>query len=371
MKKIVIFGSTGSIGKQSLEVLTLAEDKFKVLGLTAFSNKKLLCEQSQKYAAKSYLGNLDEEIIQNFVTDADFVLNAVPGFDGLKVSIQALSAGKVLLSANKESLAVAGKYLKQIARENGGEIRPLDSEASAVWQLIGDYGIENTSSVTLTCSGGPFFGKKRKDLTNVTIEEALNHPTWKMGPKVSVDCATLVNKVLEVFEIKNLFDLDISKINVIIHRQSVVHSMIHTKSGATKMHISQNDMKLPIQYALDYPDNGTAPRKIMRSRKSELGFDQPDSGTFLPLEWLRLHGANPNFPVILNAANDVAVKKFLDGQISFLEIYDLIGAAIDKWIWHKPAADLDSLIKFHNAISAEYEHSYNSRRGRVRARGTR
>ncbi|MEK9166949.1 MAG: 1-deoxy-D-xylulose-5-phosphate reductoisomerase [Patescibacteria group bacterium] len=351
MKTIAIFGSTGSIGRQSLEVIENSQD-FKVTFLTAHKNQELLNEQSEKFNSEQYLGDLNEDIISEVVKTADIIINAIPGFNGIYVSLEALKNGKILLSGNKESLAVAGKFLIEIAKDNGGEIRPLDSEASAIWQLLNDYK-EDVSSITLTCSGGPFFGKKKQDLESVTIKEALQHPTWKMGPKVSLDSATLVNKVLEVFEIKNLFNLDISKINIVIHRQSVVHSMVHTKTGATKMQISQNDMRLPIFYALNWPVKKEYPWPPLRIRKSELNFAPADKDTFLPLKWLALHGANPNFPVILNAANDVAVAKFLAGEIKFLEIYDIIETALSKWILEVPIHDLTGLIEFHNKISNE------------------
>ncbi len=351
MKTVAIFGSTGSIGRQSLEVIENSQD-FQVSFLTAFENEKLLKVQSKKFKSKSNLGHLSGEKISEIVDTADIIINAIPGFEGIYVSIAVLGKGKILLSANKESLAVAGKFLIEITKKTGGEIRPLDSEASAIWQLLNEYS-ESVSSITLTCSGGPFFAKKKADLENVTVKDALAHPTWKMGPKVSVDSATLVNKVLEVFEIKNLFDLDISKINIVIHRQSVVHSMIHTKSGATKMQISQNDMRLPIFYALYWPEKKKYPWPPLRIRKSELNFDRADSTTFLPLQWLALHGANPNFPIILNAANDFAVKKFLAGEIKFLEIYDIINESIKRWIFEVPPHDLKTLIEFHNNISNE------------------
>lgn len=367
MKKVVIFGSTGSIGKQSLEVIEKSQD-FQVIFLTAHKNLKFLKEQSEKFGSEFYLGDLNAEIISKIIKNADLVINAIPGFEGIHVSLAALKNGKILLSANKESLAVAGKFLLEIAKENGAEIRPLDSEASAIWQLLNEYN-DDVSSITLTCSGGPFYGKTKQDLNSVTIKEALTHPTWKMGAKVSLDSATLVNKVLEVFEIKNLFNLDISKINVIIHRQSVVHSMIHTKTGATKMQISQNDMRIPIFYALHWPEKKKYPWPPLRIRKSELNFAPADKDTFLPLKWLALHGANPNFPVILNAANDVAVAKFLAGEIKFLEIYDIIETAISKWILDVPIRDLKGLIAFHNKISNECCN--NSRSGKIVAGKTR
>lgn len=356
MKKVVIFGSTGSIGKQSLEVIQ--KIGLKVLALTAFKSEELLREQAKQHKAKIFLGNLSSEKTQELVSDADYVINAVPGFEGLNVSVQALKAGKVLLSANKESLAIAGKYLKQIARENNAEIRPLDSEAFATWQLLNKYGFENLSSVTLTCSGGPFFGRKSLELSEVTVEEALNHPTWKMGPKVSLDSATLINKVFEVFEISNLFDLPLSMINIVIHRQSLVHGIIHTKTGATKMQINKNDMRLPIFFALMHPESPKSPwPHYANTRKSELAFDKPDAETFRSIKWLELHRGNPNFPIVLNAMNDIATKRFLNGEIKFLEIYDFIEEGFEKFLWEVPPKSLDELITFHNRINDFYEHS--------------
>lgn len=367
MKKLAIFGSTGSIGKQSLEVVLKTELQVSVL--TAFSKGKLLGEQGEKFGAKTFLGKLSSEKIIELLSDADYVINAVPGFEGLNVSVQTLRAGKVLLSANKESLAIAGKYLKQIAKENGAEIRPLDSEAFATWQLLNEHGFENLSSVTLTCSGGPFYGKKRTDLHDVSVAEALNHPTWKMGPKVSLDSATLVNKVFEVFEISNLFDIAPSAINIVIHRQSLVHGIIHTKTGATKMQINKNDMRLPIFYALMYPETPKSPWPYFTdAKKSELDFDKPDAETFRSIKWLELHRGNPNFPIVLNALNDIATKKFLSGEIKFLEIYEFIENGFERFLWEVPPHNLDELIAFHNKINDFYEHSNSARSGKIAAR---
>ncbi len=366
MKKLAIFGSTGSIGKQSLEVVPHGD--FKVVALSAFSKSELLSEQGSKFGAKTFLGKLSSEKIHEIISDADYVINAVPGFEGLNVSVQALKAGKVLLSANKESLAIAGKYLKQIAKENAAEIRPLDSEAFATWQLLNKHGFENLNSVTLTCSGGPFYGKKISELSEVSVEEALNHPTWKMGPKVSLDSATLINKVFEVFEISNLFDISPSAINIVIHRQSLVHGIIHTKTGATKMQINKNDMRLPIFYALTHPETPKSPWPYYAdARKSELGFDKPDAETFRSIKWLELHRGNPNFPIVLNALNDIATRKFLNGEIKFLEIYEFIESGFEKFLWEVPPGNLDELIAFHNRINDFYEHSNTARSGEIAA----
>lgn len=356
-KKVAILGSTGSIGKNTIDVLDRFQEKFSVVALSALTKGDELDRLGRKYSAKTHLGPLTDESISFLIAEADFVVNAVPGFAGLSVSIATLKSGKTLLAANKESIAIAGKYLMEIAKENGGQIRPLDSEASAIWQLVSEHGVEKIKSITLTCSGGPFFGKKPDDLKRVSVQEAIDHPKWKMGPKVSLDSATLVNKVLEVYEVHNLFQIPLPDIFISIHRQSIVHGMIHTNTGATKMHITQNDMRLPISYALNFPVQPKCPWPIIRTRKSELSFESPDTLTFKPLAWLELHKGNPNFPIILNAMNDLATKLFLDGKISFLEIYDIIEKGLDTYIYTVPPKTLDETISFHKRITSEYEHS--------------
>ncbi len=362
MKTLALFGSTGSIGKQTLEVLRAFPGEFEVVGLTALKNTDLLTEQAKSLPGQS-LHPQGTSHVQTFlaptsaqtaalVAQADFIINAVPGFDGLAVSLAAVRAGKILLSANKESLAIAGKFLRELAAKTGAQIRPLDSEASAIWQLLTEH--EQISSVTLTCSGGPFRGFTREQLANVTVEQALAHPTWKMGPKVSIDSATLINKVLEVYEVHNLFDIPLHDIHVTIHPQSMVHSMVHTKTGATKMHITQNDMRLFISYALHYPEQPECPWPIERARRSEMDFTQPDPETFRSLHWLKLHGGNPNFPIILNAMNDLAVARFLRGELSFLGIYDFIEEGLERYLWRKPPATLDELLVLHDEITEAF-----------------
>lgn len=369
-RKIALFGSTGSIGKQTLEVLRAFPSEFEVVGLTALKNAELLAEQAREFLnqnclnkpqieAKSPPGRTflapTPEQVASLVAQADFVINAVPGFDGLAISLATVRAStperpKILLSANKESLAIAGKFLRAEAQKTGAEIRPLDSEASAIWQLMNEH--EDISSVTLTCSGGPFRGKTRDELASVTVAEALAHPTWKMGPKVSIDSATLINKVLEVYEVHNLFDIPLSDIHVTIHPQSLVHSMVHTKTGATKMHITQNDMRLFISYALHYPEQPESPWPIERSRRSEMKFAEPDPETFRSLQWLKLHGGNPNFPIVLNAMNDLAVSKFLRGELTFLGIYDFIEKGLDQFLYETPPQTLDELMELHTKITS-------------------
>lgn len=367
IKKVAIFGSTGSIGVQTLDVIRAFPGEFEVVALTAQSREAELNKQAEEFGARSQLGleNLDE-----LVASADYIINAVPGFDGLAISLAAVRAGKVLLSANKESLAIAGKYLRAEAEQFGAKIYPLDSEASAIWQLMHEHGVDKISSVTLTCSGGPFFGKTAEELKNVTVQEALNHPTWKMGPKVSLDSATLINKVLEVYETHFLFDIPLKDIHIRVHPQSLVHGMIHTKTGATKMHITQNDMKLFISYALHYPNQPKFPWGIERKRRSEMDFMPPDPQTFRSLQWLERHAGNPNFPIALNALNDIATARFLKGEMKFLEIYDFIEAGLEEFLWEVPPQNLDELLEYHHRVTQHYEHRNTARSGQVHSSGT-
>lgn len=408
MKTLALFGSTGSIGKQTLEVLRAFPGEFEVVGLTALKNSELLAEQAREFLGDNGLGQPKNEAksvrthtishgtflaptseqIATLIDRADIIINAVPGFDGLAISLAAVRAStptspKILLSANKESLAIAGRFLRAEAQKTGAEIRPLDSEASAIWQLTeGELNKKrddsktprqkhSISSVTLTCSGGPFRGRTTEQLKNVTIAEALAHPTWKMGPKVSIDSATLINKILEVYEVHNLFDIPLRDIHITIHPQSLVHSMVHTRTGATKMHITQNDMRLFISYALHYPAQPDCPWPIERARRSEMDFAQPDPETFRSLHWLSLHGGNPNFPIVLNAMNDLAVARFLRGEISFLGIYDFIEEGLKRWLYETPPQTLDELLSFHQHITDFYEHRDTAGSREIRASRTK
>ncbi|MFA5855288.1 MAG: 1-deoxy-D-xylulose-5-phosphate reductoisomerase [Candidatus Gracilibacteria bacterium] len=363
-KPVAIFGATGSIGRQSLEVIEAFPGRFKVTALTGLTNEFLLKEQAKRHHAKAYMG-LSK--MREIISGADYIINAIPGFAGLEISSETLHMGKTLLPANKESLAIGGRWLKEIARANGGRIYPLDSEASAVWQLIDEHGVDNVDSVDLTCSGGPFFGKTAADLAHITVEDALAHPTWKMGPKVSVDSATLINKLLEVYEVHNLFGIPLTKINILIHRESLAHGIVHLHSGARRVHAFQPDMRLFISYALNYPQQPISPWKIKRCRKSDLKFLKPDTTTFRPISWLRLHKENPNFPIILNAANDVAVSEFLAGRLPFLGIYDLIEKALEKFLWLPPPASFKEMVEFHCKITDEiYEYCHPTRGGSLK-----
>lgn len=353
-KKIAIFGSTGSIGTQALEVITSNPDKFEVEILTAHSNDMLLIEQAKKFnpnavvivnegkykAVKDALAGTDVKVfagekaleeVAAFDT-YDMMLAAIVGFAGLKSTLTAIDAGKAIALANKETLVVAGDIVMQKAVEKRVPVIPVDSEHSAIFQCLVGETRNKIEKVILTASGGPFLGKKPNFLVNVKKEHALQHPNWNMGAKISVDSATLMNKGLEMIEAKWLFNLQPDQIQVIIHPQSIIHSMVQFEDGSIKAQMGLPDMKLPIQYALAFPHRiaSNFPRYDF-SRSSALHFEQPDIKTFRNLalagEALNKSG---NMPCILNAANEIAVYGFLRNRIGFLDITELVERAMDK-----------------------------------------
>ncbi|MBS1751229.1 MAG: 1-deoxy-D-xylulose-5-phosphate reductoisomerase [Bacteroidetes bacterium] len=353
-KKIAIFGSTGSIGTQALDVIATHPDKFEVEILTAHSNDMLLVDQAKKFnpnavvivnegkytAVKEALAGTDVKVfagekaleeVASFDT-YDMMLAAIVGFAGLKSTLTAIDSGKAIALANKETLVVAGDIVMQRAVEKRVPVIPVDSEHSAIFQCLVGETRNKIEKVILTASGGPFLGKKPNFLVNVKKEHALQHPNWNMGAKISVDSATLMNKGLEMIEAKWLFNLQPDQIQVIIHPQSIIHSMVQFEDGSVKAQMGLPDMKLPIQYALAFPQRITSnfPRYDF-SRSSALHFEQPDIKTFRNLalagEALNKSG---NMPCILNAANEIAVYGFLRNRIGFLDITELVERAMDK-----------------------------------------
>jgi 1-deoxy-D-xylulose-5-phosphate reductoisomerase len=348
MKRIAILGSTGSIGTQALEVVLQHPDAFVVTVLTAQSNADLLVEQAlqfqpshvvigdeQKYAfVKSALSATSikvlagAEALQEVVCleNVDIVLTALVGYAGLLPTVKAIKAGKPIALANKETLVVAGSLIMPLAREMGVPILPVDSEHSAIFQCLMGESHNPIEKVILTASGGPFRGKKRHDLAQVTRAQALKHPNWAMGAKITIDSASLMNKGLEVIEAAWLFDVSASQIDVVVHPQSIVHSLVQFEDGSIKAQLGLPDMKLPIQFALGYPNRMQAdfPRFDFRNFAS-LTFEQPDLETFrnLGLAFQAL-GQGGNMPCILNAANEVAVDAFLKDEIGFLAMSDLL-----------------------------------------------
>lgn len=347
-KRIAIFGSTGSIGKQALEVIEANPDHFSVEVLTANSNEQLLIEQAKKYNpnivvianeekyedVKRALANTDIKVFAG--EDAleevaamdcyDLMLAAIVGFAGLKPTLKAIESRKAIALANKETLVVAGDIVMQMAMENRVPVIPVDSEHSAIFQCLMGETRNKIEKVYLTASGGPFIGRKTNYLVNVKREHALQHPNWEMGAKISVDSATLMNKGLEMIEAKWLFNLQPDQIEVLVHPQSAIHSMVQFEDGSLKAQIGVPDMKLPIQYALAFPQRlaNDYPRFSFK-KYSSLSFEEPDIKTFrnlaLAMEALEKGG---NLPCVLNAANEIAVYAFLKNRLGFLEMTDVI-----------------------------------------------
>jgi len=349
MKKgIAILGSTGSIGKQALEVIEANSELFSVEVLTAQDNASLLIEQALKFRPKQVvIGNekrydqvysaLSPLLIKVYTgisalvsvvesESIDVVLTAMVGYAGLLPTIHAIRAGKTIALANKETLVVAGELITKLADENNVKIYPVDSEHSAIFQcLTGEEG-NPVEKIILTASGGPFRGKNRSFLSAVTKVQALKHPNWSMGAKITIDSATLMNKGLEVIEAKWLFNLNADQIDVVVHPQSIIHSMVQFEDGSIKAQMGLPDMKLPIQYALHYPSRlkSNFPRLSFTDYPS-LTFEKPDLDTFrnLALAYEAMERGG-NAACIINAANEIAVDAFLQDRIGFLEISDLI-----------------------------------------------
>ena len=367
-KRIAIFGSTGSIGTQALEVIAANPDKFEVEILTAHSNDTLLIQQAKKFnpnavvivnaakytIVKEALANTDIKVFSGeksleevaLFDTYDMMIAAIVGFAGLKSTLKAIEAGKAIALANKETLVVAGDIVMQKAVEKRVPVIPVDSEHSAIFQCLVGETRNKIEKIVLTASGGPFLGKKPNFLVNVKKEHALQHPNWNMGAKISVDSATLMNKGLEMIEAKWLFNLQPEQIQVIVHPQSIIHSMVQFEDGSIKAQMGLPDMKLPIQYALSFPQRiaNKFPRYDF-SRSSSLHFEQPDIKTFRNLalagEALNKSG---NMPCIMNAANEIAVYGFLRNRIGFLDMTELVERAMDK-IKHIPKPTLEEYFE--------------------------
>lgn len=347
-KKIAILGSTGSIGTQALDVIATHPDRLQVEVLTAQNNASLLIEQALKYnpnavviandalyePVKDALAATDIKVYagENALSSVmqmdtiDMVLTALVGYAGLKPTLAAIQAGKEIALANKETLVVAGELVTRLAREKGVNIYPVDSEHSAVFQCIVGEFHNKIEKIILTASGGPFRGRKRDELLNVTKAQALRHPNWTMGAKVTIDSASLMNKGLEVIEAKWLFGLRPEQVDVVVHPQSIIHSMVQFEDGSIKAQMGLPDMRLPIQFALSYPDRFTSAfQRFDFTAFPSLTFEKPDTETFrnLALAFEALNRAG-NMPCVLNAANEIAVEAFLQDKISFLKMPEVV-----------------------------------------------
>jgi len=353
MQQIGILGSTGSIGTQALEVIAANQDKFCVKTVAAYHNDRLLEEQIEyfkpeiavlvdrdaadrlvrRYSGPTLILTGEEGLIEAAThTKVDTVLTSLMGFAGLRPTIAAIEAGKNIALANKETLVAAGELVTNLAKEKGIKILPVDSEHSAIFQCLQGENKKNIHKIILTASGGPFRGFTREALQQVTVEDCLRHPNWSMGKKITVDSATLANKGLEVIEARFLFDVDYSQIDVVVHPQSIIHSMVEFNDSSVIAQLGKADMRLPIQYAFTYPDRLVAnyPRLDFKTL-SALTFSEPDIVTFPALE-LAFHAGRRGgtMPCVFNAANEVAVAAFLEGNIRFLDIVTVIHSVVQQ-----------------------------------------
>ena len=324
MKKVLVLGCTGSIGSSTLDIIENEKEKFSVCGITAHNNKDKLEILSNKFKCPSLLTkNADELEYKNFIEKCqpDIVVNGIAGSAGLLPSKLVLETGTDLALANKETVVMAYPLIKELAEKNNAKIIPVDSEHSAIFSLINQAGKENVDRILITASGGPFRTYSKEQLEQVTLEMALNHPTWKMGPKITIDSSTLANKGLEVIEASYLFDKAADKIDVIVHPQSIVHSMVRTNDGMIYAQLSDPDMKHPIISALTYPENTNNYLKPFDLFDKELTFFRPRIQDFPLLgyafECVRKKGA---YPLVFNAANEIAVHAFLEKKISYTQI---------------------------------------------------
>jgi len=354
MRKISILGSTGSIGTQTLEVVEILEN-IKVAAITGNSNIRLLEEQARKFKPelvavmdeknaeilKERLSGMDIRVVSGMdglveaatYKGVDTVVTSVVGNVGLKPTFEAVRAGKNIALANKETLVSAGQLVMDLAKKHNIKIYPVDSEHSAIFQSLQGNEGNKIERILLTASGGPFRGKKREELLNVTAADALKHPNWSMGNKITIDSATLMNKGLEVMEAKWLFGVEVDQIEVLVHPQSIVHSAVEYEDGAIVAQLGEPDMRVPIQYALTYPQRVKNPfPRVDFTKRNNLTFDKPDMETFkcLSLAYRALKTGG-TLPAVLNGANEVAVARFLKGEIGFLQIPELIEQTMDAY----------------------------------------
>lgn len=367
MKKIAVLGSTGSIGTQTLEIVRTNKD-IEVTALAAGSNITLLEEQIREFRPglaavwdeeraaelKSRIRDMDVQVLSGMAgllavaadPGAEILVTAIVGMIGILPTIEAIKAGKDIALANKETLVTAGHIIMPLAKENHVSILPVDSEHSAIFQSLQGGQEKALHKILLTASGGPFRGRKREELANIQVEDALKHPNWEMGRKITIDSSTMVNKGLEVIEAKWLFGVSVDQIQVVVQPQSIIHSMVEYEDGAVIAQLGTPDMKLPIQYALYYPERRYLPGdRLDFGTLSQITFEQPDMETFYGLK-LAYHAGREGgtLPTVFNAANERAVALFLDRKIRYLQIPEIIQACMEA---HKniEAPDVETILK--------------------------
>ena len=377
MKKIAILGSTGSIGTQTLEVVRENKD-IEICGLAAGNNIQLLEQQIREFhprvaavqseekakELRAQVQDMNVKIVSGMdglvevatCKETEMVVTAIVGMIGIRPTIEAIKAGKDIALANKETLVTAGHIIMPLAREYGVAILPVDSEHSAIFQSLQGNPKGALHKILLTASGGPFRGKKTRDLENIQVEDALKHPNWEMGRKITIDSSTLVNKGLEVIEAKWLFDVEVEQIQVVVHPQSIIHSMVEYQDGAIIAELGTPDMKLPIQYALYYPERRYLPgERVDFATLSQLAFEKPDLETFYGLRLAFEAGkAGGTLPTVFNAANELAVSKFLNREIRYLEIPEIIESCMKN---HRniPNPTVEEILQTEQAVYEQIE----------------
>ena len=356
MKKVLILGSTGSIGKSTIEVIDANKEDFLITGLVARSNENLLLQQAKRFNVKNICLTENKNLREKYIPETDLedliksdqvdiVVAAISGVAGLKNILSAIRSGKRVLIANKEPLVAAGQILMREAKKFNAEIIPIDSEHCAIHQCLANIEKKDIKKIIITCSGGPFLGKSLKSLKDVSAREALNHPVWKMGSKNLIDSASLMNKALEMIEAKWLFDLKSEQIEVIIHPQSIIHSMVETIDNSILSVMSEPDMKICIAYGLGYPKKiNTSSKPLNFTENNLLEFINIDQMDFPSIKFakdaLNLGGI---IPAVMNAANEVAVEKFINNEIKFNLIFDTIEHTMDEFkkgdLLHEPSLE--------------------------------
>lgn len=382
MKNITILGSTGSIGTNALEVIRHKRDEFNVVAISGHTNYRLLIEQIKEFNPKYVSVGTEEgyeaikkefpEIILFLgreglkklgqLKETDIILTAVSGVIGIEATVEAIKLGKRIALANKETMVAGGEYINRLLKENPkAEIIPVDSEHSALFQSLMGGKKKDVKNLIITASGGSFRGKKREELKDVTLQEALKHPKWSMGKKITIDSSTLVNKGLEVIEAHELFGVDYDNIKVAVHPQSIVHSLVEFKDNAMIAQLGATDMKLPIQLAFTYPDReeSEAIKPLDLMKMGTLTFEEPDMDTFRGLALAYKAGkTGKTMTTVFNAANEVAVELFMKEKIKFLDIYDIIEKAMEN---HKPQEikNLDTILKADEETRKWVYENYN------------
>lgn len=360
MKNVSIIGSCGSIGRQTVEVIKNHSDKFQAIALVTNENEQLLLRQGEELGAR-FIG-LFSKHSQNSkvlfgedcyslasIKEADIVVIASSGIATLPYLVEGIKAGKTIALANKECIVAAGEILMPMIKKYNAMIIPVDSEHSAIWQSLQCGKRAEVKKLILTASGGPFFGKTKEQLKKVTVNDALSHPTWSMGRKITIDSATMMNKGLEVIEARWLFDIDQKDIDVVVHRESVIHSLVEFNDGAVICEMSNPTMEIPIQLALSYPDRlKTKIEGLNLAKLSKLTFYPLDNDNFPFVNLARESLKNGGFyPTILNSANEIAVQRFLNNEISFLDIYKVVSKVLDK-NYEKLPLSIENIYKIDN-----------------------